>query len=232
MAEPVTGPSSHTNEAALIERFDSVLYPVDIPTLLDRLPELGWLVSRRADDQRGSISLTDAPTKGNSKLRMDVGNKTLGVVSNDLNETLETYRELRQSIRELGELAPEVRTDYVEFRYSGWIRGQASPVQAFSSWGSGDERVVALGRQLGTRLPTDVETLSPYGIRFSPAGLDANRPNWAELSIVPLSTSGTQLYSFDLLFRNEDWETVESVAEAADNLLGSVIGTLEETHEG
>lgn len=228
MAEPVTGPSSHTNQATLIERFDSVLYPVDITTLLDRLPELGWLVPRRADDEQG-ISLTDAPTKGNSRLRINMGNKTLGVTSNDLNETLETYRELRQSIRDLGELSPEVRTDYVEFRYIGWIKGQSSPVQVFSSWWSGYERVVALGKHLGTCLPTEVEALSPYGIRFSPAGLDANRPNWAELSLVPLSTAGTQLYSFDLLFRNEDSKTVESVAETAHDLLESAIRTLEET---
>lgn len=228
MAEPLTGPSSHTNQATLIERFDSVLYPVDLRTLLDRLPELGWLVPLRADEDQG-ISLTDAPTKGNSRLRINMGNKTLGVTSNDLSEALENYRELRQSILDLGHLSPEVKTDYVEFRYIGWIRGQSSPVQVFSSWWSGYERVVALGKHLGARLSTDVEALSPHGIRFAPAGLDANRPNWAELTLVPLSMSGTQLYSFDLLYRNEDSEMVEAVAETADDLIESVIGTLEET---
>ena len=232
MSEPATGSRSHTNQANLIERFDAVLYPFDVSTLLDRLPELGWVVPRRTDDEQG-MSLAEAPSKGNCRLALNVGNKTLGVRSNDLNEALETYRELRQSIRDLGDLPPEVSTDYVELRYIGWIRGQARPVQVFATWWSADERVVALGKRLGSRLPTDVESLSPHGIRFSPAGLDANRPNWAELQLVPLNTAGTQLYYFDLLFRNEDPAIVESVAEDAQELLESVIRSLEETlHEG
>ena len=181
------------------------------------------------DEERGGITLTDTPSKGNTRLRLNLGGKLLGVASNDLSEAIATYRELRVLVRELGDLPPKVRTDYVEFRYIGWIRGQASPVQVFSSWWSGNERVAALGTYLGNHLPSDAETLSPHGIRFAPSGSEANRPNWAELLVTPLNTAGTELYHFDLLFRNEESATTESVAESADDLLDSVIRTLEET---
>lgn len=222
----VPSPSRQTaryiREASLIERFDAVLYPIDAIALLDRLPELGWLVARQFDDQ-GAITFRDTPSKGNARLRIDTGNKTLGVTSNDMGETLAVFKELRDFTRQQFHLPPGVTSDYVELRYIGWIVDGTTPVEVFSSWWSHSQRVLDLGRFLGQRLPSDAEMLIPYGIRFAPYGLDANRPNWAEITITPVAFGGHQRYHFDLIYRNEEFSKTEKVAEAADEIIDATL---------
>ena len=213
-------------QVVLSERFDSVLYPIEIIDLFDRLPEFGWVVSRRMDEQ-GTLRLRDAPSKGNVRLVIDTANKTLGVSGNDLTETLNEYRGLRSLIRELIEFPPQVVTDYVEFRYTGSISGETNPPQVFSAWWGEYDRAINLGEFLGERLPSDAGPLSPYGIRFAPSGIDANRPNWTEFSITPSNIAGHKYYLFDLLFRHEDAALAERVAESADEILDSALARLE-----
>ena len=63
---------------ALVRRYGAAHYPIDLALLFSRLPEAGWLVSE------GIASLQDGrsdqvPSKGNVRLMIDIGNKTLGV---------------------------------------------------------------------------------------------------------------------------------------------------------
>lgn len=213
-------------QATLVERFDCVLFPIDVAALVDRLPELGWIVPRRVETSE-TVTLPEIPSKGNARLRLDTGNKTIGVTSNDLTDTLTIYRELRKFVRELSDFSPEVRTDYVELRYTGWMKDQSNPVEVLTTWWSGNERVSRLGRLLASRLALEAEPLAPYGLRFAPVGLDANRPNWAELTITPVNIAGNHRYSFDLIFRNEDSTVTEQVAESADFVLEQVLEELE-----
>jgi hypothetical protein len=100
-------------------------------------------------------------------------------------------------------------------------------LQVFPAWWGEYARATKLGEFLGDQLPSGAPSLRPYGIRFAPVGLDANRPNWAELVITPLNISGHQYYHFDLIFRNEDPAVTEGVAESADELLDSTLVRLE-----
>jgi len=226
MSRASSGSTPYIHLVSLIERFDAVLYPVDMLALLDHLPELGWVVRRRMTEE-GSLNLRGAPTKGNTHLRSDPGNKTLGVAGNDLAEVLTTFRELKGLVETLFEFPPEVTTDYLEFRYVGWIRRESNPTEVFSSWWDGNQRVSQLGDFLQARLPNDASTLSPYGIKFAPARLEPNRPRWTELSITPQNIAGNHRYYFDLLFRHEDRTVCEGVAESADQLLDTTINMLE-----
>lgn len=203
---------------ALIERFRSVLYPVNLLPLLDRVPELGWVVEERVEDEQGIR--TKAPRRGNLRLAIDQANKTLGVDGNDVADVLAGYRELRETARELSDYGPSVQTDYVEFRFIGQARKQGVvPTEVFAQWWSSIEQADTLGRLLGEALPSDAGGLAPYGLRFAPAGLDANRPNWTELTIGPVNTAGHARFHFDLLYRNQDSEVTEKIAEAAEVLI-------------
>lgn len=202
----------------LIERFDSVLYPVNLLPLLDRVPELGWVVEDRVEDDEGIR--TKAPKRGNLRLAVDQKNKTLGVDGNDIADVLAGYREIREVARELSDYSPSVDTDYVEFRYIGQASRQGiDPTEVLARWWSGVDQLDGLGRLLGEALPSDVEGFAPYGIRFAPSGVDANRQNWAELTLSPVNTAGRALFHFDLLYRNEESEVTEKVAETADDLI-------------
>ncbi|HEU0022618.1 MAG TPA: hypothetical protein VFR55_13240 [Dehalococcoidia bacterium] len=209
----------------IIERYDTVLYPIDQITLFDRLPELGWLVSRRMDDQ-GTFSLESMPSKGNSHLRLDRGNKSIGIIGNHLAEVLASYKELTGVVRELFDFAGEVGTDYVEFRYIGRLNGSSRPVETFASWWAEAGRAAELGSFLADKLPSDAVTMSPYGIRFAPSANNANRPNWAELVITPTPAAGSNTYHFDLIYRNESSSVVEQVVESADSIIESTLERL------
>jgi hypothetical protein len=116
------------------------------------------------------------------------------------------------------DVSPTWGTDYLEFRYIGWMKGKSSPVQVFASWWSGNERVSRLGTSLADCLPTDAASMGPYGVRFAPSGLDANRPNWSELTIIPQNVAGNTRYTFYLIYSNQDRSITERVAESADDI--------------
>ena len=213
--------------AVLIERFDAVLYPIDLVTLIDRLPGEGWVTPEPVIDEQ-SLRI-EPPVKGGVRLQVDQSNKTLGVWGRDLSETLDAYQQIRALSRELFEFPPAVRTDYVEFRYVGYLKGSGHPLETFERWWSAYERLDLLGRSLGNRLPTDANRLAPYGIRLAPSGLDANRPNWVELQITPLNTSGHSRYFFDLIFRNEESDVTENVVASADSIIEDAVSELERT---
>ena len=214
-------------QVRLIERFDAVLYPIDLFGLFDRLPSEGWIVQRSEEEERGL--LVTPPVKGNVQLRVDQLNKILGISGKDIAETLSNYRAIRALSREFLRPSSMVQTDYVEFRYIGTIEGRNSPLDVFARWWAMNGRISRLGELLSERLPSDAKLMSPYGIRFAPIGLDANRPNWSELAIFPDAIAGQSRYSFDLLFRNEDSEITERVAESADEIIESTLKVLEQT---
>jgi len=206
----------------LLERFDSVLYPVNLLPLLDRVPELGWVVEERVEDEQGIRTKT--PKRGNLRLIMDQGNKTLGVTGNDIADVVAGYRELRQAAQEVSDYSPTVETDYVEFRYIGQVRRQGvNPTDVLGRWWSGIDKAEKLGRLLADSLQSDAETFAPYGIRFAPHGLEPNRQNWAEFTVVPVNTAGQARFHVDMLYRNEKSEVTEAVAEAADDLIERVL---------
>lgn len=66
-----------------------------------------------------------------------------------------------------------------------------------------------------------------YGIRMATRGKDANRANWAELTIAPSPTSGTRFYNFDLIYRHEDRKVVEGVSETVTELIVAAVKELE-----
>ena len=209
----------------LLERFDSVLYPVNLLPLLDRVPQLGWVVEERIEDDQGIR--TKPPKRGNLRLLMDQASKTLGVAGNDVADVISGYRELRKAARELSDYSPTVETDYVELRYIGQMRKQGvDPTEVLGRWWSGVDRIDGLGRLLADSLPSNATAFAPYGIRFAPSGLDANRQNWAELTLVPVNTAGRARFHFDLLYRNEESEVTEGVAERADDLIERVLNQI------
>ena len=221
-------PIIHAVEFYITERFDSVLYPLDVRSLIDRLPEHGWVVPKfRVEEE--AISYEGPPTRGNTRLRLDTGNKTLGVSGNTISEVLSGFRELRELAMEGLELAPGVRSQYTELRYRGWVSDGSNPVEILTSWWASAEQVSQLGRFLGGRLPGDAERLTQYGIKFAPTGQDPNRANWVELSIQPVNYAGNQRYSVELLFRHADTTRVEQVAEEIEELLTATLERLQST---
>lgn len=227
MATPGDSFEIHPFQATLIERFRAVLYPIDLVTLFDLLPQQSWIVPSRRFDEQGNQRLDTLPSKGNARLRADPGNKTIGVDGNDVSEVLKVFRELREFVRKTHDLSPEVVTDYVEFRYIGWAKGSSNPAETFRAWWGGSERVSSFGALLAKYLPAHGNAFGPYGLRFALSGLDANRPNWGEVQIVPQNISGHLRYAFDILFRDEVAAVAEGVAEQADDLLRAALRHLE-----
>ncbi|MDO8614437.1 MAG: hypothetical protein Q7T33_01715 [Dehalococcoidia bacterium] len=210
---------------ALSRCFRSVLYPVNVVAVLDRLPELGWVVEERVEEEN-SIRI-GAPKKGNLRLQLDQSAKTLGVVGDDLAQALIAYRELMQAASDVSSYTSGIGTLYVEFRYLGDAHGdKVNPLEVFARWWGGAERVESFGSEIAKDLPSDASRMIPYGIRLAPEGNDANRPNWTELTIAPSNTSGETKFHFDLLFRNESSAKTEEVAENADAIIRRALAQL------
>ena len=184
--------------SALIERFHSVLYPFPLERVLDALPSKGWLVPF-VEREAGEVKLAGQPSKGNVKLVFDVSNKTVGVRGIDPDEALNEFRELSEFLLKDFGLSPEVRTHYVEFRFVGTVDtagpGSKTPPEVLEAWWADHPRSSAFARVMEKWLPGD--GIGVYGVRMATRGKDANRPNWAELTVGPSATSGTRFYNFD-----------------------------------
>ncbi len=211
---------------SLILRYDAVLYPIDIPRLFDLLPEHGWIVPEFNRTTEG-YTLERAPTKGKNSLRLDQGNKTLGVAGNDVPDVIKEYRELQGVVTQLGELAPEVGIDYLEFRYIGTLRGSKIPSEVFGDKFADSHNINELAQTVGRFLSTPDTTMGLHSIRLTPKGLQANRRDWAELTLAPVTNYGRKLYHFDIIYRRRDTSSVESVAEKSNEFLKSTISELE-----
>jgi hypothetical protein len=225
MAEnPKTGRFFATN-ASLIERFQAVLYPFPVESLLSVLPERGWIVPI-AERKETTIQLSAPISKGEATLVFDMANKTLGVQGARPLEVLKAFREVRALAVGTFGLDPEVHTHYTELRYTGNLSGSMSPVESLARWWSSqqDDGVVAL---ISARLPVGEGRLGYYGIRLAPVALDPNRPSWAELAIQPSPAAATNLYHFDLIYRHPSTETVEGVAETCEETVATAIQAIE-----
>ena len=227
MAQSQTEFQIWTQIVTLIKRYNTVLYPIDLSMLLDQLPESGWIVSRKFDSVGSGQTLDELPTKGNTKLRFDQGNKTIGVAGSNIDETLHTYRELMELIRDSSQVAVDENTHYVELRIIGKIGSPKSPEKVLSQWWSAHSDVSDLGTFLAGEMPSDSEVMGQRGLRFTSVGLTANRPNWAELTVYPDNAAFDRRYYFDLLYRNEKSSIAERVAQSANNIITSTIQRLE-----
>ena len=216
--------------ATLMERFDSVLYPINLFALLDRLPELGWVVEDRVDDEEGLR--VKPPKRGNLRVLIGQEHKTLGVTGNVLSEVVVGYQELLDAARELTDFSPLVTTDYVELRYVGQTkRRNVKPTEALGQWWSRTGYASDLGSRLAELLPSDSTTLAPYGLKFAPAGVDANRSNWTELTLQPVSIAGHVRFHFDLLYRHQDAAVTVGVAESADTAIDLALDEIARSHK-
>lgn len=215
------------NRVTLIARFVAVLYPIDLGMLLDRLPESGWIVSRQLDPVGGGETINETPTKGNTKLRFDQSNKTLGVSGNNIDETLQGYQELMHLVNDPVQVGVDSDIHYVELQIIGRLESQRSPDEVFSAWWSAHSQVSDVGNFLASKMPSDSESMGQRGIRFASAGIDANRPNWAELTIYPDNIASNRRYYFNLIYRNVNSAVTEGVTESSVEILRSTIRRLE-----
>lgn len=223
----ITTENIEPSTTAIVERFHSVLYPFPMEQVLETLPKQGWIVPFAERDESG-VKLSGAPSKGNVRLVFDLSLRTFGVRGIACEETLAEFRAVSRFVEARFGLAPEVQSFFTEFRFTGTVDAgheKMSPPEQLADWWSGHRRSEAFAAVLSKWLPGD--ELGAYGVRMATKGKDANRPEWAELTIAPSSTSGGRFYNFDLVYRSHDRERVESVATSANGLIVAAVEELE-----
>jgi len=225
----MAAPDFNVTRTSIVERFHAVLYPFPLDAVLAELPQQGWLVPVIDRDEGGGVRLSAPISKGDVKLAFDQAAKTLGVNGSDASETLREFKALRAFMVERFGLSPDVATHFTEFRCVGnsntGMRESSTPPEVIERWWQGHERSEAFGKYLSGRMFD--EPIGVYGVRMATKGRDANRPDWAELTIAPSSTSGTRIYQFDLIYRNALRDKVEAVAASAQQIILGAIAELE-----
>lgn len=205
------------NRVAIVERFDTVLYPFQPDAFLRLLPSKGWIAETN-EEEEGSVQVAGAITRGGVRLVINAGNKTLGVLGHVIDECLTAYRDIKSYLADDFELPPQVATDYVEFRYIGWKKSETSAMDVFRSINVPNDAYASLGSFLEGVIPADAP-LGQYGVRICPIGIDANRQNWSELALYPEPVAGLSRIHFDLIYRNEDVRLVESAVTKGDEII-------------
>ena len=207
--------------SSLVVRYDAVLYPFQVPELLRVLPESGWIVPK-AVLRRDQIAAEDLPTKGDAYVVLNQENKTLGVQGLELGEVITGYEELMDLVGAMFALPPSVTPQYLELRHRGWAQGQAEPATVMTEWWQELSQVMDLGAFVGEAMGADPSQLLPWGFNLAPAGVDANRPDWTQVQILPEAIRDNR-FRFDIIHRRSVPDEVLTVARRMPEVLLDIL---------
>jgi hypothetical protein len=207
------------HQVAVIERFSSVLYPLDIFELLKQLPTIGYvvpeLVLRGPTEERQPIA-----TKGDIELVINQDNKTIGVRGRDTETVVASFQELRDFYLERLDPSPGLATHYLEFNGQGWVRSKANPTQVCSGFWADYAPLQGLGRLLEM-------DITNFGLQLVPANRDPNDPNWFHIYIEPLIASSSKRYRIQWIWRGSDTVELLKRFSKVDETLQRLISKIE-----
>ena len=205
-------------QVSTVERFSSVLYPINVPRLLSLLPIAGFVVPDlvlRGTPEAGK----PLATKGNTELLINTDNKTLGVKDKDPERSVNAFQELRKFYLE--QIDPSsVEIQYVEFDGIGWIRSKDNPVRVFGRLWRDSKPLQRLSSIIG-------EDITNYGIEIVPRDVDPNNPRWFHIDIKPYAFSGSKEYHVRWIWREPDSEQFLKKAMKTTEVLRTMISALE-----
>lgn len=207
------------HQVDVMERFSSVLYPLDTLELLRQLPTIGYIVPDlvlRGTPEEGK----PVATKGDIELLINQENKTIGVRGRDLEKALASFKELREFYLERLDPSPGLATHYVELVGQGWIKSKANPTEVCSSFWASYSPLRELGKLL------DAKTTN-FGLQLAPANRDPNDPNWFHIYIEPLIVSSSKRYRVRWIWRGSDVERLLEKFSKVDETLQKLIAKLE-----
>jgi hypothetical protein len=204
---------------SIIQRFSSVLYPLDSYELLRQLPTIGYVVSDLA--LRGTPEVDKpAATKGDIEIVGNQDNKTIGVKGRDVDKTISAFQELQSFCVDRLDPSPGLSTHYIEFDGRGWVKTGHNPTAVFASFWSDFAPLQELGSVLG-------EDVSPFGIELVPPNKDPNDAEWFHIHIRPLIPSAAKRYSVRFIWRGPDMEGMLSKFAKTEDILRQMIRRIE-----
>ena len=207
-------------QVSLIERFSSVLYPLDLVELLRILPTIGFVVP---DISRAGVQdiLNPIAHKGNIGLVVNRDNKTIGVKGLQIEEVIESYIELRSFYTERLDPSDGLHTQYIEFQGDGWAKSNNNPLNVFSSFWENGRQLKELANVIN--LP-----ISNFGVQLVTPNKDPNDPEWFQFIIDPLIPSASKRYRIRCVWRGVDIKRLLKEFSRINNMLLRLINKLEE----
>ncbi|MBI2857538.1 MAG: hypothetical protein HYX90_00550 [Chloroflexi bacterium] len=207
------------HEVSILERFSSVLYPIDIMELLRLLPTIEYLVPALV--LRGTPEIgKPIATKGDAELVLNQENKTIGIRGRDIATAVKWFTELRKFYMEKLDPSPGLETQYVEINCEGWAKSGTSPNASFASFWSNCHELEELGAIVG-------KDAVNYGIQLAPANTDPNRPDWFHFYIEPLIVSSDKRYRVKCIWRESQAEPALTKFVGIEGLVEKMIRKIE-----
>ncbi len=207
-------------QVAVVERFSSVLYPLDVWQLLREITDIAYVVPAlllsRGEQEAGK----PIAVKGDIELIVNQDKKTIGVRGRDPEKVVESFQELRDFYTERLDPSSGLATHYVEFDGRGWVRGRRNPIEVCSDfWAKCDPM-----RTLGLILDAEVTN---FGIQLVPPNVDPNGPEWFHITIDPLVPSSSSRYRVAWVWRGADIERLLKRFSKVNQVLQTLVLKLE-----
>lgn len=207
------------HQVSIIERFSSVLYPLDITELLRQLPTIGYVVPDlvlRGTPEAGK----PIAQKGDVELAINQDNKTIGIRGREAEKAVVLFKELRDFYLERLDPSPGLATQYLELNGEGWAKSGNNPNASFASFWADYKRL----EELGVILESDVVN---FGIQIVPPNKDPNNPEWFHIYLEPLIPSAARRYHIRCIWRGTDVEHLLKKFAKIDETLRNLIKKIE-----
>ncbi|GEM_PF-6135832 len=212
--------------ADLHVRYDSILFPFNIESLIQKLPSLGYILTSEA-----SRAITNVPfqgglgisgklaTKGDITFWVGHDRNSLGMLGSDCKMLVEEMEALEKLISEEVKFSSQENALFYEMQYEVTVESEANPLDAIEKQFSGLPIISEMSDILAN-------PVTNFAFRLVPLHMEPNIPDWFEVRIEPQVLQPTKFWLVHILYRNQDrnktFEISENALSLAERLLFAV----------
>jgi hypothetical protein len=215
-------PIVHWRQVALVERFSSVMFPIDIEELLAELPTLGYIIPAEKDRLRRQgeqLALTrEIATKGELRLKLNQEAKLLGIEGKETAQVLDAFKALRSLCTERLSPSTGFATAFVEITGMAWVETGKEPRKVFTKIWSNDSTMDHINKALKMKFVN-------LGINLV-SSLEFESNSLCNIVVQPLTPSNSR-YHVQVVWREPELDEVLKVMERLDQTVLSTIQALE-----
>ena len=208
--------------SSLIVKYDAVLFPFDVVSMLNALPDQGYIL----EDELRHLGTSGLQVRGivarraDVAIRIDTDKYLLGVNTSSHVVAVEELEAVEQILDEQLGFEGGPKAQYHEFTSRFPVRAGTDPISSWADRFSNNPVLTALSNVLG-------EPASPFGLRLSPAGQPPNQVDWFDIHLEPLVGSARTHHHLNVVYRKAQRAAVVDFISRFGDIMTNMLSIVE-----
>jgi len=209
---------------SLSVRYNTVLAPFDVLTLMRILPRIGYVPVPEVIGPvpfGARINLDGIiGRKAELAIAVDSSTYTLGIQSPTPDNLCEEMSTLLTEVDKEFAINTSLTALFYEFLASGDTISGSDVLEAWERLFATTEVINDFSRAIGQKV-------SPYGVRLYPQGQEPNQPDWFEIQVLPSLHAPRKILSIQAIYRSHERQKVFTFVQEFTNLVDRIMEVVE-----